>query len=58
VNIRLPGSGWRDRVGEDGAEWLLSKTIEAARSGGAIDESRLSRVSVDTTVMEKTPFGE
>ena len=46
-------SRWRDRIGEEGAEWLLTKTIEAARSGGAMDDSSLSRVSVDTTVMEK-----
>ncbi len=46
-------SRWRDRIGEEGREWLLTKTIEAARSGGAIDDSSLSRVSVDTTVMEK-----
>jgi IS5 family transposase len=47
-------SRWRDRIGEEGAEWLLTKTIEAGRSAGVVDDDRLSRVSVDTTVMEKT----
>ncbi len=44
---------WRDRICEEGAEWLLTKTIEAGRSAGVIDDDRLSRVSVETTVMEK-----
>lgn len=34
-------------------EWLLTKTIEAGRTSGAIDDNSLERVSVDTTVMEK-----
>ncbi|MFW5750715.1 MAG: IS5 family transposase, partial [Planctomycetota bacterium] len=46
-------SRWRDRIGEEGAEWLLTKTIEAGRAAGVVDDDRLSRVSVDTTVMEK-----
>ena len=45
---------WRKRIGEEGVEWLLTKTIEAARSSGAIDDASLQRVAVDTTVMEKT----
>ena len=53
VNIRLPGSGWRDRIGEEGAEWLLTKTIEAGRASGAVKDESLSQVSIDTTVMEK-----
>ncbi len=53
MNIRLPGSGWRNRIGEEGAEWLLTKTIEAGRSSGTVDNDSLSRVAVDTTVMEK-----
>jgi len=44
---------WRDRIGEEGAEWLLTKTIEAGRSSSAVDDDSLSRVAVDTTVMEK-----
>ena len=46
-------SRWRGRIGEEGAEWLLSKTIEAGRAAGALTERGLSRVVVDTTVMEK-----
>ena len=45
---------WRKRIGEEGAEWLLTKTIEAGREAGVIDDGSLSRVAVDTTVMEKT----
>ena len=41
------------RVGEEGVEWLLTQTIEAGRKSGAIDESSLKRVAIDTTVMEK-----
>jgi len=44
---------WRNRIGEEGAEWLLTKTIEAGRNSGTVDDTSLSRVSVDTTVMEK-----
>ena len=44
---------WRKRIGEEGAEWLLTKTIEAGRASGTVDNDSLSRVSVDTTVMEK-----
>ena len=34
-------------------QWLLTQTIEAGRKSGAIDESSVKRVAVDTTVMEK-----
>jgi IS5 family transposase len=44
---------WRRRIGEEGVEWLLTQTIEAGRKSGAIDESSVKRVAVDTTVMEK-----
>lgn len=44
---------WCQRIGEDGVEWLLTKTIEAGRKSGIVDEDSLSRVAVDTTVMEK-----
>lgn len=44
---------WRKRIGEEGAEWLLTKTIEAGRASGTVDDRSLSRISVDTTVMEK-----
>ncbi len=29
---------WRQRIGEEGAEWLLTKTIEAGRASGTIDD--------------------
>lgn len=35
------------------AEWLLTKTIEAGRRSGTVKDRSLSRVAVDTTVMEK-----
>ncbi len=44
---------WRKRIGEEGAEWLLTKTIEAGRSSGTVMDKSLKRVAVDTTVMEK-----
>lgn len=46
-------SCWRDRIGDEGAEWLLTKTIEAGRASGVVDDDSLSRVSIDTTVIEK-----
>jgi IS5 family transposase len=46
-------SRWRNRIGEEGAEWLLTKTIEAGRMSGAVKEGSFSEVVVDTTVMEK-----
>ncbi len=44
---------WRKRIGEEGAEWLLTKTIEAGLTSGAVEDRSLSRIAVDTTVMEK-----
>lgn len=46
-------SQWRDRISDQGAEWLLTKAIEAERSSGVVDGDSLSRVSVDTIIMEK-----
>jgi len=46
-------SRWRRRLGEAGVEELLAHTIDAARRAGAVRESSLRRVIVDTTVMEK-----
>jgi hypothetical protein len=31
-------TSWRNRIGEEGAEWLLTKTIEAGRASGAVDD--------------------
>jgi IS5 family transposase len=47
-------SRWRDRIGDEGAEWLLTKTIEAGCTSGVVKDESLSQVSIDTTVMEKT----
>ena len=44
---------WRKRIGEEGVEWLLTKTIEAGRGAGVISERSVEAVIVDTTVMEK-----
>jgi transposase, IS5 family len=44
---------WRNRIGEEGGEWLLTKTIEAGQASGAVEEKSLEQVAVDTTVMEK-----
>jgi IS5 family transposase len=44
---------WRKRIGEEGVEWLLTKTVEAGRASGAVAERRLEQVAVDATVMEK-----
>jgi transposase, IS5 family len=44
---------WRQRIGEEGVEWMLTQTIEAGKCAGTVEESDLTRVTVDTTVMEK-----
>ena len=46
-------SRWRGRIGEEGVEWLLTKTVEAGRAVGAVSERSLTEIAVDTTVMEK-----
>ena len=46
-------SRWRGRIGEEGVEWLLTKTIEAGRASGAVTPRGLSQIAVDTMVMEK-----
>ncbi|SNR66527.1 Transposase domain [Puniceibacterium sediminis] len=44
---------WRRRIGEEGAEWLLTKAIEVGGAPGLVEDRSLSRIAVDTTVMEK-----
>ena len=44
---------WRNRIGEEGVEWLLTQMILAGQKSGVIDEGSTKRVAVDTTVMEK-----
>lgn len=46
-------SRWRQRVGEEGVEWLLTETIEAARRGKVVKAKSFEKIIIDTTVMEK-----
>ncbi len=46
-------TNWRKRIGEEGVDWLLTKTIEAGIAAGLIDKRSAEQVIVDTTVMEK-----
>ena len=45
---------WRQRIGEEGVEWMLTQTILAGQKAGALEPGSLKRVAVDTTVMEKS----
>lgn len=44
---------WRQRIGEEGCEWLLEDSIKAALSAGLMKRQRLATVIVDTTVQPK-----
>ena len=44
---------WRQRVGEEGVERLLTETIEAARRGKVVKAKSFEKIIIDTTVMEK-----
>jgi transposase, IS5 family len=44
---------WRKRLGKEGLEQILIQTIQAARKAKAVGQASFSRVTVDTTVMEK-----
>ncbi len=44
---------WRNRIGEEGVEWLLTETIKAGQRSGTVKDNDLKRVTIDTTVMEK-----
>jgi IS5 family transposase len=44
---------WRQRIGEEGVEWLLTETIEAARRGKVVKAKSFDKIIIDTTVMEK-----
>jgi IS5 family transposase len=52
-SIRPPHPLAQGGIGEEGVEWLLTKTIEAGRRSGAVEDRSLEQVAVDTTVMEK-----
>ena len=44
---------WRNRIGEEGVEWLLTETIRAGQRAAVVKGNDLKRVTIDTTVMEK-----
>lgn len=44
---------WRNWIGEESVEWLLTETIKAEQRAGAVQDDHLKKVTVDTTVMEK-----
>jgi IS5 family transposase len=44
---------WRQRIGEEGVEWVLTETIEAAQRGKVVKRQSFDRGIVDSTAMEK-----
>ncbi len=44
---------WRQRLGEEGMEWMLTTVLESAESSGIVEKRSLSHLCVDSTVMEK-----
>ena len=44
---------WRQRVGEEGVEWLLTETIAAVQRGKIVKKQSFDKIIVDTAVMEK-----
>ncbi len=44
---------WRRRIGEEGCEWLLKQSIDAAARAGVLKLRSLQTVVVDTTVQPK-----
>lgn len=44
---------WRNSIGEEGEERMLTQTIQAGRKSRVIVENSAKRVIVETTVMEK-----
>jgi IS5 family transposase len=44
---------WRQRVGEEGVEKLLTETVNTAKREGLLPEKLCRQVNVDTTVQEK-----
>lgn len=44
---------WRQRIGSQNMEKLLSETLETAKRGEHLTEQHMERVNVDTTVQEK-----
>lgn len=46
-------SRWRKRIGEEGCEKILAETLQAGLRSGAVKDSSLKRINVDTTVQPK-----
>jgi len=46
---------WRQRIEEKGCELILAETLRPAFAGGAVKESSLKRMNVDTTVQLGSP---
>lgn len=46
-------SRWRKRIGEEGAEAILTATVQAGVASEAVRESSFERITVDTTVQPK-----
>ncbi len=44
---------WRQRIGEEGCEWLLAQSIEAAKNAGLVKRRSLDALVLDTTVQPK-----
>lgn len=44
---------WRQRIGEEGCEWMLAQTIEAAKNAGVVKRKSFDAVVADTTVQPK-----
>jgi IS5 family transposase len=44
---------WRQRIREEGVEWTLTETIEAAKRSGTIKTASLSTIVVDTTAQPR-----
>lgn len=46
-------SRWRKRIGEEGCEKILAETLQAGLRSGAVKDSSLKRINIDTTVQPK-----
>jgi IS5 family transposase len=44
---------WRQRIGPERLELLLTESVAAAQRGDAVEDKHLRRVTIDTTVMPK-----
>lgn len=44
---------WRQRIGEEGLEWMLTQTIKAAESTKTVKQQSFQKIIVDSTVQEK-----